>query len=130
MILCSKLSTLRLSLGLIAILIMPAASLAAKQDADAKAGAGLFRDKGCGFCHGVGAAGTKKGPSLLDLPKDKSWTNEKISSQILDGGPKMPPFRDSVTDEELAQLIAYLRAKNKPVPPPVDGGTAPASTPK
>jgi len=30
----------------------------------------------------------------------------------------MPPFGDSLTDEQIAQLVAYLRAKNRPVPPP------------
>jgi cytochrome c1 len=29
----------------------------------------------------------------------------------------MPPFADSVTDEEVEQLVAYLRAQNKPAPP-------------
>jgi cytochrome c1 len=30
----------------------------------------------------------------------------------------MPPFSDSVTDEEAAQLVAYLRSTNKPELPP------------
>lgn len=107
-----------LSLGLIAILANPASVFGSKKDDEAKAGAILFRDKGCTYCHGAGAIGTRKAPSLLDLPKDKTWTNDKITNQILNGGQKMPPFRDSVSDEEVSQLIAYLRAKNKPVPPP------------
>ena len=126
----SKLSFLPLSLGLIALLIIPVPILAAQKDGDAKAGAILFRDKGCTYCHGVGAIGTKKAPALVDLPKDKTWTDGKISSQILDGGQKMPPFRDSVTDEEVTQLIAYLRAKNKPIPPPAQDEPAPSSTPQ
>lgn len=91
----------------------------------------LFRDKGCAYCHGAGAIGTKKAPSLLDLPHDKTWTNAKITNQILNGGQKMPPFRDSVTDEEVGQLISYLRAKNKPVPPPTtDENPAPVAQPQ
>jgi mono/diheme cytochrome c family protein len=81
-------------------------------------GAILFRDKGCAHCHGVGGSGGKKGPSLGGLRKDKLWTPKKITGQIFDGGQKMPPFRDSVTDQEAAQLVAYLRAKRKPSPPP------------
>jgi mono/diheme cytochrome c family protein len=86
------------------------------------AGAILFRDKGCTHCHGVGGIGTKKAPSLVDLRKDKLWTPAKITDQILNGGQKMPPFSDSVTDEEAAQLVAYLRAKNRPTPPPAPSG--------
>jgi mono/diheme cytochrome c family protein len=51
------------------------------------------------------------------LWKDKSWTTEKITNQIMNGGQKMPPFRESITDDEAADLIAWLRAKKKPVPP-------------
>jgi mono/diheme cytochrome c family protein len=83
-----------------------------------EAGAILFRDKGCTHCHGVDGIGTKKAPSLVDLRKNKQWTPAQIANQILNGGQKMPPFNDSVTDQEAAQLVAYLRAKHRPVPPP------------
>lgn len=99
-------------------LALPVPSSAFQKAGEEKEGAILFRDKGCAYCHGAGAIGTKKAPALTDLWKDKSWTPEKITNQILNGGQKMPPFRDSVTDEEAGQLVAYLRAKNKPVPPP------------
>jgi mono/diheme cytochrome c family protein len=85
-----------------------------------QAGAILFRDKGCAYCHGVGGIGGKKAPVLVDIRKNKLWAPPKITSQILDGGQKMPPFRDSLTDEEVAQLVAYLRAKDRPIPPPSD----------
>ena len=83
-----------------------------------QAGALLFRDKGCAHCHGDGGIGTKKAPSLIDLRKNKQWTPAKITDQIMNGGQKMPPFSDSLTDQEIAQLVAYLRAKHRPIPPP------------
>ena len=120
-----------LLLGLIALFATPTAFSAAKKSDEEKAGAVLFRDKGCTYCHGVGGVGTKKAPSLTGLPKDKIWTPEKITNQILNGGQKMPPFRESVTDDDVTDLIAYLRAKNKPVPPPADSqDSAPTSTPQ
>jgi mono/diheme cytochrome c family protein len=117
--------------GIIAIIAIPSQlSASPKSDAE-KAGAVLFRDKGCTYCHGIGAVGTKKAPALTGLSKDKAWTPEKLSNQILNGGQKMPPFRDSVTDDEVTALIAYLRAKNKPVPPPADTQeSTPASLPQ
>ncbi len=82
------------------------------------AGAVLFRDKGCAQCHGQGGVGTAKAPSLVNIRSEKAWTAEKITDQILNGGQKMPPFADSLSDPEIAQIVAYLRAKKRPVPPP------------
>lgn len=117
--------------GLIALVAVPTQlSASSKSDAE-KAGAVLFRDKGCTYCHGIGGVGTKKAPALTGLHKDKTWTPEKITNQILNGGQKMPPFRDSVTDEDVTNLIAYLRAKNKPAPPPATSqDSAPAPSPQ
>ena len=122
-----NLSYLIVSLGLIAVLASPASYSSSKEEESAKAGAALFRDKGCTYCHGVGGAGTKKAPPLTDAWKDKSLTTEKMTDQILNGGQKMPPFRDSVTDDEVIDLIAYIRAKKKPEPPPSDSDSAPSS---
>jgi mono/diheme cytochrome c family protein len=94
---------------------------AASTEADEKAGAILFRDKGCEHCHGVGGIGTKKAPPLTSIRTDKAWPPEKITKQILDGGPKMPPFADSLSDPEVAQIVAYLRARHRPAPPPASG---------
>jgi mono/diheme cytochrome c family protein len=86
--------------------------------ADEKAGAALYRDKGCVQCHGANLEGNKKGPALTDIRNDPAWPPEKITKQITDGGQKMPPFGESLTDKEIAQLVAYLRAKDRPAPPP------------
>lgn len=114
----SLVSLLLVASAVFALLTKPVS--AAKKGDEEKAGAVLFRDKGCTYCHGQGGVGTKKAPSLTGLWKDKTWTPDKITNQILDGGQKMPPFRESVTDEDVVNLIAYLRAKNKPIPPPVE----------
>ena len=110
-----------LVVGLCAV-TLPAGAWAKSTKADEQAGAMLFREKGCAHCHGVGGAGGKKAPALTDLRKKKEWTEAKTTGQILNGGQKMPPFADSVTDAEVAQLVAYLRAKHRPAPPP---GTEP-----
>ena len=95
--------------------------------ADESAGAQLFRDKGCAYCHGASLEGTKKAPAIAGLRKDKAWPPAKITKQILDGGQKMPPFRESLTDDEIRQLVAYLRAKKKPVLPLAAASPPPAN---
>jgi mono/diheme cytochrome c family protein len=120
-----------LSLAMSLFSALPVFAASAKGDEAAKSGAALFSDKGCTYCHGPLGEGAKKGPSLTDLWKDKAWTNEKITNQILNGGQKMPPFRDSVSDEEVTDLIAWLRAKKKPAPPPASPqDSAPISGPQ
>ena len=42
-----------------------------------------------------------------------------ITSQILNGGKKMPSFADSLTNDEVANLVAWLRAKHRPQPTPL-----------
>jgi mono/diheme cytochrome c family protein len=106
-------------LAALAVFAIPQRGISSsKTEADEQAGAILFRDKGCAHCHGDGGVGTKKAPSLIGLNRSRQWTAAKITGQILNGGQKMPAFGDSLTDEEIAQLVAYLRAANRPVAPP------------
>jgi mono/diheme cytochrome c family protein len=113
----------------IASVSFPAPAAPSNSEADAQAGSLLFRDKGCAYCHGVGGVGTPKAPSLVEIRKDKEWPAEKMTDHILNGGQKMPPFRESLTDEEIAQLVTYLRAAKRPAPPPSPGGASPPPAP-
>jgi mono/diheme cytochrome c family protein len=106
------------------VLAATAAFAADNKDA-AKAGAILFRDKGCTYCHGIDLQGTKKAPALANIRADKAWPPEKITDQILNGGKKMPPFRDSLSDDEIQQLVEYLRAKDRPIPSPSENTATP-----
>jgi mono/diheme cytochrome c family protein len=99
-------------------------AFAAGSKAAEAAGAVLFRDKGCAYCHGATAQGTQKGPSLANVRK--ALKPVQIAAQIENGGQKMPSFEDSLSKDEVAQLVAFLRAKHRPVPPPV---AAKAQTP-
>ena len=113
-----------------ALLSIPAQAASSKEDAAAQAGAVLYRDKGCPYCHGPALAGTPKGPALAEIRKDKDWPADKMTAQILNGGKKMPPFRESLTDDEIALLVTYLRAAKRPSPPPAaPGSPAPGASP-
>jgi ubiquinol-cytochrome c reductase cytochrome b subunit len=106
---------------------LPGSSLFAASKTDEMAGAILFRDQDCAHCHTIAGVGGKKGPDLTNLPRDKFWTPEKIAHQILNGGQKMPPFSEALTDAQIAQIIAFLRAKHRPVAPPAAPAALPSS---
>jgi mono/diheme cytochrome c family protein len=103
---------------------LTAASPARAENPEA-AGATLFRDKGCAYCHGANTQGTPKGPSLMNVRK--TMKAAQIVNQIKNGGQKMPSFQDSLSNDEIAQLVAYLRAKHRPLPAPLPAH--PAATP-
>jgi ubiquinol-cytochrome c reductase cytochrome b subunit len=106
-------------------------TLAASTKPAEQTGANLFREKGCEYCHGTGGIGAKKGPPLTGDFR-KTWTPEKIKSQLIMGGKKMPSFSDALSDDEIANLIAYLHAKHRPAPtvPQPPPPTAPAPDPQ
>ena len=92
-------------------------ALGPKTSTPEEAGAILFRDKGCAYCHGATAQGTQKAPSLANVRK--TLKPAQIAAQIENGGQKMPSFEDSLSKDEVAQLVAFLRAKHRPAPAPV-----------
>jgi mono/diheme cytochrome c family protein len=115
-----------LAVALMALMTtLPARALGHKKAE--QAGANLFRDKGCPYCHGVNTEGTKKGPSLVDLRKTRKAP--EIARQISEGGRKMPAFGDDISKDEIAQIVAWLRAKHRPVPTPPAAGTVPTAQP-
>jgi mono/diheme cytochrome c family protein len=106
-----------LSAVFLALLTTGSAQVPDTQAAE-QAGAVLFRGN-CARCHGANLEGTKKAPAIAEIRKKKHWTDERITDRVLNGaGKKMPPFRESLSDEQIQQLIAYLRAENRPTPPP------------
>ena len=107
------------------------------------AGEKLFTDLACNTCHTEGAQGVAlgRGP-LLDtlygsmvqlqsgqtVTADDAYIRESIvnpQAKIVAGfQPIMPTFQGLVTEEQLLQLIAYIRSLNQQPPAPA-GTTAP-----
>ena len=85
----------------------------------AAVGATLFTEKGCAHCHGAQAQGSENGPDLRDMQHRPS--KKRMREQIVNGGKSMPAFGDVLTDAEIKELIAFLRAQK-----PVRGAAAPA----
>ena len=93
---------------------------------DAKAGEGLFKAQGCGGCHTFKPAGTNGtvGPDLDKLSQYakqanqgslQQFTQESIASPgsyVQPGYPNsMPDFGASLSDKQIADLVAYLTQK-------------------
>lgn len=90
---------------------LPSSALTRSQKLDA--GASLYQSKGCGYCHGKTAMGTAKGPALTRLGWWR-WRGTRLANQIQNGGRKMPAFGDSLTSEEVGELVAWLRSHPHP----------------
>lgn len=73
---------------------------------DPAAGAEVFASAGCGSCHVLAAAGTSGtvGPNLDEVKP----TAEKAYVQIRDGGGGMPPYKDQLSEQQIADVTAYV----------------------
>lgn len=76
-----------------------------------EAGAALFHEKGCEYCHGVGATGTEKAPDLSTIGKRKK--RDQIEHQIRSGGGGMPAFGTVLQPDEVKLLVEWLSSMRK-----------------
>src|SRR5437660_10140935 len=121
----------------------------------AAAGQQMFESLGCVSCHGANGEGGR-GPALLGVfgsqvvlnngqtaNADEGYIRESIlnpQAKIVTGfGPIMPSFQGQVSEEQLLQLVAYVKSLSTPKtetptakPPPVGAkpSAAAAGTPK
>jgi len=72
---------------------------------DAAAGKVVFTTN-CGGCHTLSDAGTTGtvGPNLDDLKP----AADVVMTQVINGGAVMPPFKDSLTPKQIADVSAYV----------------------
>src|SRR6266513_1052971 len=115
----------------------------AGQSSPAAAGRGLYESLGCVSCHGANAEGGR-GPALTgvygskvvlnngqSVTADEGYIRESILNpqvKIVTGfGPIMPSFPGRVSEEQLLQVVAYVKSlstakpettTSKPPPPP------------
>lgn len=97
-----------------------AAGMAFGQDEKKEKGGGSA-EKGketfeqCSACHNIDSPEKKMGPSLMGLYKKAKLNNGKpvtdanVKAVINAGGNGMPAYADLLTDEEKADVIAYLK---------------------
>ena len=75
-------------------------------EGDASAGNGIFASAGCGGCHTLKAANASGtvGPNLDELKPALEATQE----QVINGGGGMPPFKGQLTDQQIADVSAFV----------------------
>jgi len=72
-------------------------------------GARLFHEKGCEFCHVIGGQGGKRGPDLSMVATRMSPL--EMVGRITNGGPNMPQYVSSLSQEELDAIVAFLATR-------------------
>ena len=75
-------------------------------EGDAAAGADVYTSAQCGSCHTLAAAGSTgtSGPNLDDLQPDAA----AVAEQVTNGGGGMPAFKDQLSEQEIADVSAYV----------------------
>ena len=81
---------------------------------DADKGKEVFEQ--CGVCHNADSAERKMGPGLKGLMKKakmdstgKAPTDANVSGKIDEGGNGMPAYKEMLSADEKANLLAYLK---------------------
>ncbi len=123
----------RITIGLTAALVLSAAPITAADKDDARAKARELTSpipyskdsvrtgrktylRLCQYCHGAdGSAQANPDFEAPSLRNPKEWrygsTDGEIFSSIRDGaGHEMPPFRKQLTEEQIWQLVHYIRS--------------------
>jgi mono/diheme cytochrome c family protein len=73
---------------------------------DAAAGKDVFASAGCGSCHTLSDAGAtgNVGPNLDTTTVDEA----QVVAQVTNGGGGMPPFSGSLSEQQIADVAAYV----------------------
>ena len=73
---------------------------------NADAGKAVFASAGCGGCHALKAANASGtvGPNLDQLKPDLA----RIEKQVINGGTTMPPFKDSLSPQKIADVSQFV----------------------
>jgi mono/diheme cytochrome c family protein len=82
--------------------------------AAAAEGKKLYDSQGCVACHGNNARGAV-GPDLTDDEWLRAPSDEMIFNTIRNGrsGTLMSPFKDAMSDDQIWQIVTYLRDENR-----------------
>jgi len=98
----------------VCLLLTVLLALAAPQTGDAEKGKAVF-DRYCATCHQAVSAEKKLGPGLKGLFKKRKMQNGQppteanVRTRLEKGGGGMPSYKELLSAEEKAYLLAYLK---------------------
>ena len=116
-----KIERLLASIFLIIFLALPlfvSSRVRANLGRDSVASTATFRTK-CATCHGQDGSGSPAGKSM-NVPDLRSLVvqelpDAQLSEIISDGKGGMPPFKNSLSEQQIHGLITYVRTMHHPV---------------
>ena len=73
-------------------------------------GVHLFYAKGCQYCHTINKYGGKSGPELTTI--GNRLTVDELKIRIVNGGGNMPAFGGILTNDELNNIVAFLKSQD------------------
>ena len=101
-------------LAITCALLFGSVSMFAQKKGDAAKGKEVFDQ--CSVCHNSDSTEKKMGPGLKGLYKKtkldstgKPVNDANVLAKINEGGNGMPAYKDMLTDDEKANLLAYLK---------------------
>jgi len=111
----ARIGTFALALGAMAIVVLlGSASNAGAGNADDSVGAQAFKSN-CVVCHGADGTGTPTGKALKapDLHADvvQKMTKQQIEDQISNGKNNMPPFKNTLSKDQISALADYVHSE-------------------
>jgi mono/diheme cytochrome c family protein len=86
--------------------VLLSATAASAQDAGADAGETVYNTY-CAVCHGDGLVSTGQFPNLRRLT---AGDRAKFDTTVRNGRNQMPPWKGVLSDTEIGQLWAFIRA--------------------
>lgn len=101
-------------LAITCALLLGSVSMFAQKKGDAAKGKEVFDQ--CSVCHSADTMEKKMGPGLKGLFKKakldstgKPPTDANVMAKVNEGGNGMPAYKDTLSDDERTNLLAYLK---------------------
>ena len=108
---------MKIRLSIWSALVFALAVMTTEMRADAAKGGEVYKAK-CASCHGADGRGeTPVGKSLkvkdLALPEIQNQHDSELKTFLENGKGKMPAYKGKLTNEQIENLVQYIRVLNK-----------------